>query len=153
MSYSTLKYAPKENRDQNPHSYLVFLWGRLVGYKLWMPVWQRGILFWWRCIQLATQIMFFSKFGYHNLCMLITCWQQIEECCLFKWLCISSSFQFNWPLDFEQCSMVVTIISTKEVSWLLNVKHHWSTLYLIITNISPCTTKDTHWTRIQNLHP
>ncbi len=117
-----------------------------------MLVWQKVFCLGCRCIQLATQRIFFFKFDYHKLCMLINCWQQIEKCCVFKWLYIYSSFQFNQSLDFEQCNMVATIISTREVLWLLNVKHCLSMIYLIITNISPSTTKDTHQTNIQNLH-
>ncbi len=50
-------------------------------------------------------------------------------------------------MDFEQCNMVATTTSTRQVLWLLNVKHRQSMIYLI-----PCTTKEIHQTSIQNLH-
>jgi hypothetical protein len=46
---------------------------RLVGYKLWCWYGKKVFVFGCRCTQLATQRIFFSKFGCYNLFMLVTC--------------------------------------------------------------------------------
>jgi hypothetical protein len=49
------------------------LCGRLIGYKLSMLVCPCGYFFLGRWIQLAIEKIFFSRCGYHNLCMFISC--------------------------------------------------------------------------------